>query len=661
MRGRGAVAAGLGLAVGLGVAGSAGAAPRTVALDGWADQVAAFSGTTLVVAEAATVHVDPRVIAGSPPGATPFDYYRAETSRVRLNRARTRFTGAPRDAGLGAHQHRRHGTGDPLAPMPAGGLLDGAEQRPGGHARDLVLRSGGRRDRGGERRPDRCARDDRRHGGRRARAVPPGAAGRERRPGGRGPRGRGRGRTAVDVPVRTRARLAALAPGLLAWVDPAAPAVLARASVGDTGLGAIATTALPGPALRVWASRGLAVVAVSVGGGVRLIRVDPATGAASAVWRGPRAARLGGRRSRGGGRRAAGAGLPLGTPARRGSRAGAGGRGGRGRPARGPARARSRAGGARDGRAPEAGAVRRLAAALAALALLALLAGSAAAAPILSLQDDDLVNVRGPALDARLDALAATGTRVTRVDVLWREVAPTRPADARNPADPAYDWSRYDQIVRGLSARGISVILDFYLTPAWASHTGQGTAAPRAADGARFAGAIARRYSGSFPDPAGGSCRRCAASRSGTSPTCPGSGRPSAASARAGGAGLARRVRGAAGRRLPRDPRREPGRPGDRRGHGAGRELAHPLPGGRRRGRGQPRLHPPGGRRGAAHRRLEPAPLPARKSPSRPSSCHPGARCPRSSEQVDRLRPGRRSTSRRRGTTRPTTAFTATS
>ena len=125
-------------------------------------------------------------------------------------------------------------------------------------------------------------------------------------------------------------------------------------------------------------------------------------------------------------------------------------------------------------------------------------------APIVSLQDDDLVNVRGPALEARLDALAATGVKVTRVDILWREVAPTRPADARNPADPAYDWSRYDEIVRGLAARGITAMLDFYLTPAWASRSGARTAAPRAADGARFAGAIARRYSGAFPDPRGG-------------------------------------------------------------------------------------------------------------------------------------------------------------
>jgi hypothetical protein len=90
------------------------------------------------------------------------------------------------------------------------------------------------------------------------------------------------------------------------------------------------------------------------------------------------------------------------------------------------------------------------------------------------------------------------------VDVLWRQVAPTRPRDARDPSDPAYDWSRYDEIARGLAARGISMIMDFYSTPRWASAGGNPAAAPRAADGARFAGAIARRYSGAYPDPAGG-------------------------------------------------------------------------------------------------------------------------------------------------------------
>lgn len=147
--------------------------------------------------------------------------------------------------------------------------------------------------------------------------------------------------------------------------------------------------------------------------------------------------------------------------------------------------------------------MRALAALLALVAAMAA-AGAAEAAPVVSLQDDALVNARGPGLEARLDALAATGVRVTRVDVLWREVAPRRPADARDPDDPAYDWSLYDAIVRGLTARGVGVMLDFYRTPAWASARGTPSAAPRPADAARFAGAIARRYSGAHPDPAGG-------------------------------------------------------------------------------------------------------------------------------------------------------------
>src|SRR5690606_23291036 len=126
----------------------------------------------------------------------------------------------------------------------------------------------------------------------------------------------------------------------------------------------------------------------------------------------------------------------------------------------------------------------RALAALVALAAVLITAAGATAAPILSVQDDDLVNVRGAALEARLDALAATGTQVTRVDVLWREVAPRRPANPRDPGDPAYDWSRYDQIVRGLTARGIGIMMDFYRTPAWASRSGRPSAAPRPADGA---------------------------------------------------------------------------------------------------------------------------------------------------------------------------------
>lgn len=141
-------------------------------------------------------------------------------------------------------------------------------------------------------------------------------------------------------------------------------------------------------------------------------------------------------------------------------------------------------------------------------ALLALIAVALLAAPasgaMMALQDDQLPNLQGPALEQRLDLLASTGTRVTRVDVLWGIVAPTRPADASDPGDPAYDWSRYDQMIGGLKARDITPMIAYYWTPTWASRSGDRNAAPRTADAAAFAGAIARRYNGTWPDAAGG-------------------------------------------------------------------------------------------------------------------------------------------------------------
>lgn len=141
---------------------------------------------------------------------------------------------------------------------------------------------------------------------------------------------------------------------------------------------------------------------------------------------------------------------------------------------------------------------------LLALLLLAGAAAAASAAPVAAIQDDQLPNFSGPPLEGRLDLIAQTGATASRVDILWSQVAGRRPADALNPDDPAYDWSRYDTIVRGLTARGVIPFVDFYDTPRWAARGGDSSTAPRAADAGRFAGAIARRYSGTWPDGAGG-------------------------------------------------------------------------------------------------------------------------------------------------------------
>ena len=98
----------------------------------------------------------------------------------------------------------------------------------------------------------------------------------------------------------------------------------------------------------------------------------------------------------------------------------------------------------------------------------------------------------------------ATGATAIRFYSIWRQVAPaTKPAgfDAANPADPAYDWSIWDQQVRQAKANGLEPILSIEGAPDWAEGPGDGlagTVRPDPAEFARFARAAARRYSGSF-------------------------------------------------------------------------------------------------------------------------------------------------------------------
>jgi Cellulase (glycosyl hydrolase family 5) len=121
----------------------------------------------------------------------------------------------------------------------------------------------------------------------------------------------------------------------------------------------------------------------------------------------------------------------------------------------------------------------------------------------LSIQDDHLAVTPESNVEARLDLVAATGVRVTRVDVLWNEVAPARPARADDPSDPAYRWSRYDRVVDGLGRRGIAAILNVYRSPPWANG-GRGHAwAPSETDYGAFMTALARRYDGVTPDRTG--------------------------------------------------------------------------------------------------------------------------------------------------------------
>ncbi|HTI33423.1 MAG TPA: cellulase family glycosylhydrolase [Miltoncostaea sp.] len=118
----------------------------------------------------------------------------------------------------------------------------------------------------------------------------------------------------------------------------------------------------------------------------------------------------------------------------------------------------------------------------------------------LAVQDDRLPVVPEDGIAGRLDLLAATGVTVTRVDVLWDQVAPQRPDDAGDPGDPAYRWGRSDAVVDGLAARGIAAVMSVYRPPAWANGGRGGSWAPDPDAYGAFMTALARRYDGRSAD-----------------------------------------------------------------------------------------------------------------------------------------------------------------
>jgi hypothetical protein len=93
-------------------------------------------------------------------------------------------------------------------------------------------------------------------------------------------------------------------------------------------------------------------------------------------------------------------------------------------------------------------------------------------------------------------------SRLLRVHLNWGGrlgVAARRPVDAADPADPAYDWSRYDRIVLGADEEGIRIVFSIFGSPRWANGGQLPTRAPRKASELEdFAFAAAERYGGDY-------------------------------------------------------------------------------------------------------------------------------------------------------------------
>jgi hypothetical protein len=88
------------------------------------------------------------------------------------------------------------------------------------------------------------------------------------------------------------------------------------------------------------------------------------------------------------------------------------------------------------------------------------------------------------------------GVTIYQTTLAWATIAPTRPADPKNPADPAYNWpAGLDGIIAEAGAYEIDVLLMLVTAPPWANGGRSREYAPNSSsDFADFARAAARRY-----------------------------------------------------------------------------------------------------------------------------------------------------------------------
>jgi Glycosyl hydrolases family 39 len=151
-------------------------------------------------------------------------------------------------------------------------------------------------------------------------------------------------------------------------------------------------------------------------------------------------------------------------------------------------------------------------------AAIAVAAGAALAVPstgmggVAAVQDDVLTTASIAEIPQRLQLVRNTQVKVARFDILWSFVASgPQPANPADPNDPAYDWTRVDQVLIGLDRANITPIVSTYSTPNFAVD-GRNTKfpsqynpnAPIPQAYGLFMKAVATRYSGLFTANIGG-------------------------------------------------------------------------------------------------------------------------------------------------------------
>jgi hypothetical protein len=111
--------------------------------------------------------------------------------------------------------------------------------------------------------------------------------------------------------------------------------------------------------------------------------------------------------------------------------------------------------------------------------------------------------------DRNFPILKRLRVQILRVDLYWGGktgaphrfgVARSKPEDATDPSDPAYDWALYDRTVNYAAQYGVKLLFTIYGTPTWANGNKGPNVAPKSFKALQdFAYAAATRYAGDFP------------------------------------------------------------------------------------------------------------------------------------------------------------------
>ena len=106
---------------------------------------------------------------------------------------------------------------------------------------------------------------------------------------------------------------------------------------------------------------------------------------------------------------------------------------------------------------------------LSAFALASATPAAASPGAAFGLQDDAWLMYGAGTLTERVATLQSLGIHLVRFTLRWDQIAPTQPAAARDPADPAYKWGQFDTVLRALHAQGIAELVTLYGSPSWAN------------------------------------------------------------------------------------------------------------------------------------------------------------------------------------------------